>query len=368
MKHANNGRNDSSIRLLRLGVALVAPLLLLAQEDGLTPTLSGLPSGSSVALGLEYVKSFPEDGPVRLRTLVIGSIRKYERFEAQLLFPRLLREKAFLELTARYRNFPQEDFWGLGPDSPKQHRSNFRVEDVNYFGTVGLRPHPFLCLGLTGGLLEVNTGPGKDRRWPSTEQLFTEAQAPALGRQPDYYHFGTFAQFDYRDNPDDPHYGGNYLFQWTRYQDRDFGRFSFRRFDVELQQFFGLAQERATLALRALATFTARGQGQEVPFFMQPTVGGSGGLRGFHQYRFRDRNALVLNAEARVPLNGFLDGVAFADVGKVFRQPGALGLRGMAPSAGLGARLKLGTRVFVGLDAGFSREGARVWVRGSHTF
>jgi len=351
-----------------LGLALLAPVLLAAQEDGLSPTLSGLPSGSGLALGLEYWKSFPEDGPVRLRALAIGSIRKYERLEVQLLFPRLLQERAFLELTARQRNFPQEDFWGLGPDTRKRDRSNFRFEDFNYFGTVGARPHPFLRLGLTGGMLKVNVGPGKDRDWPSSEQVFTEAQVPGLLRQPDYYHFGAFAQFDWRDNPNDPHYGGNYLFQWTRYQDRDFGRYSFRRFDAELQQFFGLGQEQAVLALRGLATFTTPGRGQQTPFFMQPTVGGSGDVRGFQQYRLRDRNALVFNSELRVPMNGFVDGVVFADAGKVFRQAGALGLSQLAPSAGVGARLKLGERVFVGLDAGFSREGARLWVRGGHTF
>lgn len=101
---------------------------------------------------------------------------------------------------------------------------------------------------------------------------------------------------------------------------------------------------------------------------MQPTLGGSNDLRGFHQYRFRDRNRFVLNAEYRWETASFLDLVAFVDGGRVFSRPSAFGLRDMRGSLGGGARIKFRGRVLIGLDLGYSSEGVRLWVRRSHMF
>jgi hypothetical protein len=60
--------------------------------------------------------------------------------------------------------------------------------------------------------------------------------------------------------------------------------------------------------------------------------------------------------------------VGFADAGRVFHRPGQIGLAGLRASTGAGGRVKLGNRIFVGADLGWSPEGLHLWFRSSHTF
>jgi hemolysin activation/secretion protein len=98
-------------------------------------------------------------------------------------------------------------------------------------------------------------------------------------------------------------------------------------------------------------------------------VGGTDTVRGFDQYRFRSGSALLLNLEYRQEWKGLLDTIVFADAGRVVDRPSDLGLRrGLRGAAGLGARVRLGGRVFIGVDLGFSRDGPELWFRSGHVF
>ena len=52
-----------------------------------------------------------------------------------------------------------------------------------------------------------------------------------------------------------------------------------------------------------MSTDTA--DGQVLPYFMMPSLGGGSDLRGFGSWRFRDRHSLLLQAEWRVQLRSF---------------------------------------------------------------
>jgi outer membrane protein assembly factor BamA len=203
---------------------------------------------------------------------------------------------------------------------------------------------------------------------PSIEERFSEPDTPGLNLQPGFWHAGAFATFDNRDHYGIPHAGGSYQFRWTYFGDRDLGRFSFRRYDLDLRQYFPLRDKLDTVAVRGLVTFTDRNRDQAVPFYMQPTVGGGNDLRGFSQSRFRGDNAIVLNLEYRREISPYFDLIAFGDAGKVFARAGDLGLRGLEGAAGGGGRLKFRETVLFGFDLGWSREGPRLWLRASHVF
>jgi outer membrane protein assembly factor BamA len=348
--------------------ALVWPAGLSAQQDGLRPKIGGLPFGAGINGGLEYRKTRLAGSLLDFRALALGSIKEYEYLEVDLAAPRLWNEHLFVELKTRYRNYPQEDFWGLGPNSKKSDRTDFRLEDFGYSGAFGVRPWKWLRIGMSGGLVDMNTGPGTDDELPSIEERFTPAETPALDHQPDYSHFGPFVEVDYQDNPGDPRTGGYYQFHWIHYGDRDFGRFSFRRYYLDIRQFFPGFEKRGTIAMRGLTSLSGTSPGQQVPFFMQPTAGGGDTIRGFQQYRFRDRNALLFNVEYRWRAYSLLELVAFGDTGKVFAERRHFGLDDLESSGGIGARVMFRGRVLIGLDLGISREGVQIWVRGSQTF
>ena len=53
-----------------------------------------------------------------------------------------------------------------------------------------------------------------------------------------------------------------------------------------------------------------------MPFYLQPTLGGSHSIRAYPHQRFRDRSAAA-QAEYRFVLNDFMTGAVFYDTGKV---------------------------------------------------
>src|SRR4030095_5760883 len=111
--------------------------------------------------------------------------------------PRLANDHVFLSFNFRQRNFPQEDFFGIGSDSVEEDRTNYRLEDTQYSTSVGVRPVKKLAIGALAGILNTNTAPGTDKLFPSVERVFNETTAPALDKQPHYRYIGAFAQYDH---------------------------------------------------------------------------------------------------------------------------------------------------------------------------
>jgi outer membrane protein assembly factor BamA len=351
-----------------LPLAAAAPSLLMAQREGFTPILRGLPPDSGFALGVEYRRSRLARGWIDFNARAISSTKKYENLEVRLEFPELARAYLFADLAVRYRNYPEEDFWGLGQYSSRSRRTTFRHEDIGSAARFGTQPRPWLRAGFESGVLNANTGPGQDRDRPSIEERFTAAEVPALDAQPHFTHWGAFLELDNRDRASDATRGGYYALRWRRYHDRTLGRYHFRRWELDLRHFFRPFRPDGTVAARAAATFSQKDPGQAVPFFLQPTLGGGNDLRGYHQYRFRDENSLALNLEYRWQVREFVELVMFGDAGRVFARPGQFGLRGLRGSAGVGGRFKFGRWLLVGLDMAWSPEGPRFWFRGSQAF
>jgi len=330
--------------------------------------LGGLTTGSGFALGPEYLRRDLADGAVILRGSARASAKKFQLYDLQLSLPRLARERLFVDLYSVHRNYPRIDYYGAGPDSAKTGRSNFRLEDTAYDFTGGIRPLRHLSLGGTLGYLQVNVGPGGDSRFVSSERIFTPATTPGIDRQSDFLRGGVFAQLDWRDNPGGPRKGGNYLVRYSAYSDRRLGLHSFRRLDLEAQQYIPFFNERRVIALRGKSVLTYASEGQRVPFYLQPTLGGSEDLRGFRSFRFYDDNLIVLNAEYRWETFSGLDTALFADAGKVFHRRSQWNLKDLEGALGFGLRFNVNNSVFMRIDVGFSHEGYQAWLKFNNVF
>jgi outer membrane protein assembly factor BamA len=218
-------------------------------------------------------------------------------------------------------------------------------------------------MGVTGGYLQINVGPGIDERYASTEQVFSPLQAPGINRQANFLRGGPFIQFDYRDHPANPHRGGNYLASYIYYDDRTLGLHAHKKLTAEAQQFIPFFNEKRVIAVRAKTQLSYRNPGQVIPFYIQPVLGGADDLRGFRPFRFYDNNLMVMNAEYRWEVNTGLDMAVFGDAGKVFHRHAELNFANLETSAGFGLRFKSRRAVFMRWDIGFSREGFQVWVK-----
>lgn len=335
--------------------------------NGLGAKLGGLVTGSGFAGGPQYLRDDLKDGAVSVRASAQISFKNYQKAEAQLLLPKLLDEKLSFDLRATRRNYPGINYYGPGPDSVKM-RTNYRLEDTSLDGALSVSPLRFVKLGGAAGFLAVNVGPGTDDRYISSELVFTPDQAPGIDRQSDFLRYGAFAQFDWRDDPFGPRNGGNYVFQYTRYEDRDLRRHDFNLIEVDLQQYFGFLNRSRVFAFRANTRLTDAASGQTVPFYLQPVLGGSDGLRGFRPYRFSGNNSVLFSGEYRWAIFSGCDGALFAEAGKVFARRGQLNFKDLEGSAGFGLRFNARNRTFLRVDLGFSHEGFQVWLKFNDIF
>ena len=173
----------------------------------------------------------------------------------------------------------------------------------------------------------------------------------------------TVVEVDYRE-PLNARRGGWYRVTVDRFDDRNGGRQSFTRTDVDLRQFIGFFADRRVIALRGLVSSTTASDGSiGVPFYLMPTLGGKDSLRGFHDYRFRAPHALLLQAEYRWEIWSGLDGALFTDAGKVAMRRADLNFDRLETDYGVGFRFNTSEGVIMRVDAAFgSRDGKRLHI------
>ncbi len=330
--------------------------------------LGGLATGQGFAVGPEYSRQEIAHGQVQFRGSARGATSGALLFDLQLTLPKLANDHAFVDLYALHQNYPRIDYYGPGPDSEKGSRTNFRLETNSYDFTAGVKPISRLKLGVTGGYITTNAGPGNREGIASSEQVFGPATAPAIGDQPNYLRGGLLAHFDYRDNPGGPRSGGSYLARFAYYDDRTLGLHDFRRLELDAQQYFPMFNKRRVIALRVNTQMSYTADGQSVPFYMQPTLGGSDDLRGFRSYRFYDDNQIVANAEYRWETFSGLDAALFFDAGKVAPKRSEINFHDLKTTVGFGLRFNVRNNVFLRIDVGFSREGTQVWLKFKNPF
>jgi outer membrane protein assembly factor BamA len=335
---------------------------------GFRVKLGGLVSGSGFAAGPEYKRTDLADGKLALRTSAEWSTKGFSKYDFEAGLPRFGGDRFFAVFYAVRHDYISLSYYGPGPNSEKSGRTDYRLEDVAVDGNFGARLAPHLIAGVSAGYLFNNIGPGQDSRYASAEQVYSPAQAPGIDHQANFVRTGAFAQYDWRDSPGGPRNGGNYFIQFSDYRDQTLGLHDFQRLDLEAQQYVPLLNERRVFALRAKSTLTFHDNGQVIPFYMQPTLGGGEDLRGYRPFRFRGDNLFVASAEYRWEVFSGLDMALFADAGKVFAPRSDFNLDHLESDVGFGFRFNVRNQTFLRIDTGFSHEGFQVRIRFNKVF
>jgi outer membrane protein assembly factor BamA len=335
---------------------------------GFHPILGGMTTGSGFAFGTQFRKNDIANGILDLKVGGQASLAGYQKYQLGVSAPRLAKGRVFVGFDFTQDNYPQEDFFGVGSDASKQDRTNYRLEQTDYSTRVGVRPVRQLEVGGRFGILNTNVGRGTDVRFPSVEEVFDAGAAPALDRQPHYTYAGGFARYDRRDHPGNPRTGSLFEVEYTHYHDRKLDLYGFRRWRMEVQQYVPFFNARRVIAFRGKVDLTSANEDQLMPFFMMPTVGGSEDLRGYPEFRFRDKNSAVFNLEYRWEAFSGLDLALFGDAGNVFREGDDISLRKLKTAYGFGFRFNNSQSVFWRIDFGFSPESQRTFVKFNHVF
>lgn len=331
--------------------------------DGWYPRIGGLATGGGFAGGLGYRKHVLGD-ELLLNASAAISTKAYKEIVAQASLPALWRDRIELGTMFRWRDFPQEDFFGIGGDSDLGMRSNYAIESTDVNARAVLRPLGWLRVGGDMGLFEPTIGPGTDTRMPSTETLFTDADAPGLNQQPSYLYKTLFVEVDYRDQPGNARSGGLWRASYAVWTDRELNQFDFGRFDAETAHFIPIFDKKRVFALRAGLSYVNNDPGERVPFYVLPYIGGSDTVRSFREFRFRDENAVFFNVEYRWEAFAGLDMALFFDAGKVASNWEDINFRRLKTGYGVGFRFNTYKSVFLRLDIGAGgREGTRLFFK-----
>jgi outer membrane protein assembly factor BamA len=340
----------------------------LTEGDGFYPRIGGLTTGSGFAAGVGYRKHFAND-EMFLDVSGAFSAKKYKALDARLMYPRLWNDRLELWTNFRYHDFPQEDFYGLGGNSSRENRTNYGIESIDISGRAVVNILRWLRVGTDLGLFNPEIGRGTDSLFPSTHDLFTDADAPGLAAQPEFLYNTLFIEVDYRDFPGNARSGGLWRASYGTWDDHDLDQFDFRRFDAEAAHFFPIFDKKRVFAVHMSLSYVNNERGHRVPFYFLPYIGGSDTVRGFHEFRFRDENILYLNAEYRWEAFSGLDMALFVDAGEVRADWEDIDLQDLKTSYGIGFRFNTYKNVFLRFDIGAGgREGTRMFFKFGKAF
>jgi hypothetical protein len=349
-----------------------AEALINAVEQNLTngvvhwhPFFDSAYSGGGFTLGAGYATHLSPYNILDVR----GSytFAGYKRVEAEFLAPRLFHRRGTLSVLGGWREATQVGFYGIGPDTVKEDRTNYDFQQP--YGSAKLTLWPTRQLWMLRGGFELSQwsqhpGEGSD---PSVETVYTPATLPGLGAKTTYLHSqGTFG-FDWRTAPGYARRGGYYGVTLHDYTDPD-SVFGFRQIDYEAIQHLPILREAWTISLRTLVQTALTKDDQQIPFFMLPSLGGGSNLRGFSSWRFRDQNSLLLQGEWRIMVNRFLDTAVFLDAGKVAANRSDLDFNDLQTDYGFGVRFHGPFTTPLRIEVARGREGLHFVVSTSSAF
>jgi hypothetical protein len=328
-------------------------------KNGLQVVLGGMRSGQGMSAGLGYRRSDLWRERLSARVTGRGTAQGAYLFDLDVDFKGLRTERTFVRWYSKIERSPHIDYYGRGNDSLESNRATFGYRDVISDLDAGLRPFRSLSLGVTGGYLGAHaTSGGGDA--PSVEEQFKGTEVSPSEENTQYLQMGVFANVDTRDSPKGPRRGSYLGVRYREYWDIDAKAYAFRAVEVDLQKYLPYFNETRVVALKASAVLTFPKSANQMPIYLQPSVGGNDDLRGYSRYRFRDNNALSLAAEHRWHVFSVLDMAVFADAARVAARREDLNLNGLHYSGGLGFRVRLQHAVITRIDLARSSEGFRV--------
>jgi hypothetical protein len=337
-------------------------------KDGFYPDFGDMVTGAGWISGGPGYRQHFLNGHLLVDGSAAISWRAYKDAQARIEVTDLWRNHATLGFQARWEDLTQMNYFGIGSDSLESQRSEYRLKDTDLAGYGIIRANRWLSFGGRFGwikqpMLSSSVGPF-DRDFPDASVEFPAD--PGIAEQTSLLHGGATVEADFRDYPGRPTRGGFYRASAQAYSDRDLHEFSFQRYEAEGLQVVPIVGERWVIALHGWGAFSDTSTGNSVPFYMLPSLGGGTTLRGYSDYRFHDREMLVVNAESRWALFRHVDAAAFFDAGNVAARVGDLNLD--KTSYGAGLRVHTRSTTFGRLDVAHSSEGWRVLFRLSDSF
>jgi len=275
-------------------------------------------------------------------------------------------------------------FFGIGPSTLESGKTVFGMQQT-IAGANAIKPVTELpairglnlsLLGeLNGRFVNIRENPGEST--PSIEHLYNNATAPGLASQPGFVQLGEGLRLKPTLFNDRLQF--NYLVNFQQFFAPSDSTYSFRRWTVDLDQevpLYGHSQSavpketngpdecaqsvgaicppitysrnrNGTIGFRLLISESIADAGSAVPFYFQPTLGGSDidgnpALSSYQDYRFRAPNVLLLRENFEHSIWGPLGFSFMADQGKVALTRSDVDFQNLKHSFATGLTLRAG--------------------------
>lgn len=273
------------------------------------------------------------------------SVNGYKMAQGRVELPSMLKSRLALGTQLRWQDFGRIDYFGSGLSSVEESLSNYSIESSQVTAYATLRPVRWMALGGEIG-------------WMNPQSRYVDGSLlQGLNDKRTFVPSQVSLTIDTRDFPEHPTSGIVLRGVGGKFDDRSSGDNSFTRYESEAAGFLPIGGGRVVLALHGWLVRSEVEAGKSVPFYLQPALGGSNSLRSFTDYRFRDDNMLLANAEVRLALFTHMDVAAFMDAGSVASRYRDLDLE--QRSYGGGLRFHTRRTTFAVVDVAHGSEGWR---------
>jgi hypothetical protein len=330
-------------------------------SDGFYPELGHMVPGAGLIKGGPGYRHHFADGRVLVNATAAASLRRYSMARTSIVWPAAFNSRVELAGGLSYEDSTQVNYFGVGPRTTEGAETDYRIKSLDLSGAARVPLTDRVAIVGSGGML---TGLSVDRALsdlvPSIEQRFDALTAPGLTATPRYAHVDIGVERDSRDTPGYATRGGLYRLTASAFHDAGSTGQSFRHIDADAIRYVPLMHDRAGLSVHGRLMLSQTSAGNVVPFYLLPTLGGGDTLRGYADYRFRDRHAALLNLEYRWRVFMLMDAAVFMDVGTVAASTAALLHNPRSHDYGAGIRLHSERRALGRLDLARSPEGVRV--------
>jgi hypothetical protein len=343
------------------------------------PVIGGVASGGGVGFGVGY--DSPENTRWYQEAEAMVTVRRYWSVEGEV-GRRSLSKRSSIAAFGIVRDMGRLDFYGIGPGSVFEDRASFGLRETTIGGRGWYQAAPAVRLGGSAALYVPDLSRGRNSAVPFIDEVFDVSTVPGYSAEPTFGKYRGVVELIYPvlNDPDtsdeSDRYRGAYQFALEAVRDHDSGRHDFHRREFEVQQRIPGFMSGQRLTLHGFVAST--NAGADVPFYMLYTLGGSGGLksfrpdmlgtdgtratlRGFRNFRFRDRNLLLMQAEYRIPLHRYVQSTVFVDAGQVASRTSEL-FGNLRKSVGFSLGYVRRGRNLGRMDVGFGGgEGVRVF-------
>jgi len=272
--------------------------------------VGGFDQGSGLGLGIEFTTA-DKFSWVELRAMALTSTILFRRAKLEAYFPSVGSERNHASVWFNYLLATQWNFFGIGPRTPQELRTSFQLEQRSYNSFFQRDFTGFFKAGVYVGMANAGATNGDNENVSNINAFFSGnpavtpiiAFAPGLNMNSEIFFYGLYGEYDRRNN-NRGLIKGYYLYgRIGSYDGLDNGAF-FTDYGwlwtmLDGRVYIPLGSDKTSFAARAYTSLENPKGGSQIPFYYQSFIGGRLFVRGFHTYRFRANNALVLSTELR---------------------------------------------------------------------